>query len=84
MRVEAPILKLTETCHVSRVMCCVLHITCHLSLTSTATATDPPPANLPIMHSRLVRKDPRTQKLFKTQKIIETSKNQKCLDARQY
>ena len=38
-------------CHVLRVVCCV-------SLTPTATVTDPPPANSP---SRLVRKDPKTQ-----------------------
>ena len=26
------------------------HVTCHLSLTPTATARDPPPANSPIMN----------------------------------
>ena len=33
------------------------YLTCHLSLTITATATDPPPANSPTMHSRLVCKE---------------------------
>ena len=54
------------TCHVSCVMCRVSHVvcqpspvTCHLSLTLTATASDPSPAKSPIIHSRLVRKDPR-------------------------
>ena len=31
------------TCHVSRDMCCMPRITCPLSLTPTARATDPPP-----------------------------------------
>ena len=34
-------------------------VTCHMSLTQTATATDPPPANSPTMHIRMVRKDPQ-------------------------
>ena len=61
-------------CRVSRVMCHVSRVTCHLSLTPTATATDPFPANSPIMHSRLVRK--KTQK-FQKQKNIKTAKAQK-------
>ena len=53
----------------------VLLGTCHLSLTPTATATNPPPANSPIiMHSRLVCKDPKTRNNFKRQK---SSKRQK-------
>ena len=31
--------------------------------TATATATDPPPANSPILHSKLVSKDPRRKKI---------------------
>ena len=46
------------TCHVSREPYHVNRVTCHLSLTPTATATDPPHANFPFMHSRLVSKDP--------------------------
>ena len=49
-------------------------VTCLLSLKLTATATDPPTANSPIMHSRLVCKDPKTRKNFKTLNIIETAK----------
>ena len=69
-------------CHMSSVMCRVAYVTCpvsrvtcHLSL--TPTATDPSPANSPIMHSMLVRKDPKTQKHFNTQKNCETTKKQK-------
>ena len=41
------------TCHVSDVMCRVSPVKCHLS-NVTATATDPPPAIFPTMHSRMV------------------------------
>ena len=65
-------------------MCRVLHVayrlspvTCHLSLTPTATATYLASANSPTMHSRLVRKDPRTQTNFKTRKIIKKAKQHK-------
>ena len=59
----------------SGVACCVLRVTCHLSITPTATATDPPHANSPIMHSRLVAKTPpkknaNYKKLSKRQKKI--------------
>ena len=60
--------------HVSRVTCHMLHVTCHLSLTQTATAIDPPPAFSPTVHNRLRWKDPKTQKYFKTQKIAERKK----------
>ena len=51
------------TCCMScvRCMCQVSRVACHLSLTQTATATDHPPVNFPIMQSRLVCKDPQTQ-----------------------
>ena len=68
-------------CQVSNVMCYVSDVNCHMSLTPTATATNPPPANSPIMHSRLVRKDPKIGTNFKRQKIIETTKTQKWLYA---
>ena len=58
------------TCHLSGVMCQVSRVTCHLSLTPTATATDPP-ANSPIMHSRLVCEDPN---ILIRQKIFEMAK----------
>ena len=48
-------------CHVSHFPVHLLHVNCHLSLTPTATATDPPPANSPTMHSWLVFKDPKYQ-----------------------
>ena len=50
------------TCCVSPVICHLSPVTCHLSLTPTVTATDPLPANSFIMHSRLARKDPKTQR----------------------
>ena len=46
--------------NVLRFTCRVSPVTCHFSLTPTATATDPPTANFPIMHSRLVCKEPQT------------------------
>ena len=70
------------TCHLSRVMCQVsqvlchmLRVTCHFSLTPTATATDPPAANSPTMHSRLVCKHQTNQKNSKRKKSSELSKN---------
>ena len=47
-------------CHMSHVMCCMSPVICHLSLTATVTATDPPSTNSPIMHNRLVCKDLKT------------------------
>ena len=41
-----------------------------VSLSTKATATTPPPANSPNIHTMLVRDDPNV--LFKTQKINET------------
>ena len=38
-------------CRVSSVACCMSHFTCHMSLTPTATATAPTPANTTTMHS---------------------------------
>ena len=35
----------------SPVICHVLPVTCHLSITLTATATDPPPANTPSLYT---------------------------------
>ena len=49
---------------------------CRLSLTPTAIATDPPLANSPTMHSRLVRKDPKHKKMW-THKDHWNSKNPK-------
>ena len=42
------------TCHMSYVICQMSHFTCHMSLTPTATAMDPPLANSPTMHCRIV------------------------------
>ena len=41
----------------SCVPCYVSPVTCHMSPTPRATATDPPPANFPTLHSRLVHQD---------------------------
>ena len=41
-------------CQVTGVRCQVSPVTCHKSLTPTATAMDPPPANSPTMHSRIL------------------------------
>ena len=75
-------------CQVSHVMCHVPHITCHMSpvtstchmsLTPTATATDPPSANSSTLRRRLVRKDtwisiyffpPRSFSLFLSKQIL--------------
>ena len=58
-------------CHVSDVTCHMSHIACHMSL--TPTATHPPPAYSPTMHSRLADKDLKTQQI-KLLKIIKTAK----------
>ena len=55
------------SCHVSCAMCHISCVACHLSLTATATATNPPPANSPIIHNRLVYKIQKP-KTFKTKK----------------
>ena len=41
-------------CEVSGARCQVSHVKCHMSLTPTATATDPPPANSPTRHIRML------------------------------
>ena len=63
MRIVAPIQKYVRchvshvTCHVSCVTCHMSHVTSHMSPTKTAPAKDPPSANSPTMHSRLVHQD---------------------------
>ena len=47
------------TCDIPNVACDIWHLTCHMS--PTWTARDPPPANFPTIHSRLVQQD-RTKK----------------------
>ena len=49
-----------DMCHVLRVACCLSPVTCHLSLMPQTSATNTPPANSPIIHSRLVCKDLKT------------------------
>ena len=63
-------------CHVSRVMYHLSPVTCHLSLTPTAPATYRPPANSPMMHSRLVCKEARPRKLLNA-KNHQENKNPK-------
>ena len=60
------------TCYMSCATCHMFFVTCHLSLTPTTTATDFPPVNSPIMHSRLVCKP---HKYFKTEKLLKHQKN---------
>ena len=57
-------------CNVSSVTCHLSRVTCHISPTPTATATDPPLANYPTIHSRLVHQD-RTKKTKKYVKILK-------------
>ena len=57
-------------CLVSGVRCRMWRINCHLSIMPTVTATDPPPANSPIMHSRLVPKDPKKNQRKKGRRKI--------------
>ena len=59
----------------SPVICCMSPVTCHLSLTPTVTAIDPPLANSPTMHSRLVCKYPKTQKIISKRKEITKQQN---------
>ena len=54
-------------------MCLVSPATCHLLLAPTAIATDPPPTNSPIVHSRLVAKL-NNLIWFQMQKITKTKK----------
>ena len=54
-------------CHISGATCHKSCVTCHLSL--TPIATNPQPANSPTMHSRLVQKDPKTQKYSKCKQL---------------
>ena len=61
----------------SCVMCHMSRVTCYLLETLTATATYHPPANSPIMHSRLVCTDQKHKKL-QNPKI--SSKQQKKIE----
>ena len=63
------------------VKCLLEPVTFNLSLTPTVTATDPPPANSPTMHSTvgwfpIIPKPPKNSKM---QKISETGKEKKAL-----
>ena len=55
MWIIAPI----QTKRISRVTCDMSPVTYHTSL--KLTATDPPPANSPTIHNRMVRKDQKTK-----------------------
>ena len=55
-------------CLMTHVACHLLSVTCHMSLTLTAKATYPPPANSPIMHCRLFHKDPK--KIIKPKNVM--------------
>ena len=66
-------------CHVSCscVTCCVSPVTCHLSLMRTSTATDPPPANSPTMHSTLFAKTQKPRINIQNPKYNQNVKNTK-------
>ena len=49
------------TCHLSPDACHLSPVTCHMSLTTTAIATDPPPANFPTNYCKLVRGDQKSK-----------------------
>ena len=61
---------------VSYVTCHVPHVMCHLSLTPTASATNPLPANSPTLNSMLVLKVLK-KKRQKKEKTNGIGKNQK-------
>ena len=64
-------------CHMLRVMCRVSHVTCNLSLRLTATTTDHPTANSPIVHSMLFAKDKKKIKLnSKRKKSLKQQKQE--------
>ena len=67
-------------CYLSLVTCCMLPVACHMSLTPTATATDPPHANSSTLHSRMVCKDPQ-KNLFSAGQF-RTISEQKLLNLR--
>ena len=66
------------TCHMSHVTWQMSPVACHLSITPTVTATDPPPAYSPTMHSRLILKDLKIiKKIQNTKKSQNGNKNKK-------
>ena len=72
------------TCNVSCTMyhgipvaCRRSPVICHLSLMPKATATDPPPANSPTMHSRMVGKDQKNQNKTQSKQKREEKKHAK-------
>ena len=54
-------------------MCHMSRAACHLSLTPTAPTTDPPPANYPVIHSKLVCKDQKTERYTLCPKVSRYS-----------
>ena len=76
VRIVALIPKRTETDRKGPKMCPISPVTCHLSLTPTATATEHFAANSPIMHCRLICKEHK-KKL--TQKTLKKNRQTKTL-----
>ena len=68
--------QLTHNCYYFLVQIFLSH-TCHLSLRLTATAKDPPHANSPIMHSRLVCKNQKNITNLNRKKNHRNNKNPK-------
>ena len=60
VQIVAPIQKKSYVrCHMSHVRWHMSRVTCRMSLTPKAKALDPPPANSPTIHIRMVHKDPQ-------------------------
>ena len=66
--------------HASSVTGHMSPVTCKLSLIPAAKASDPTPANSPSMHSRLVRKDQKTEKMSKRKKSLKQQKHSDISD----
>ena len=62
------------TCHVSPVTCNMSQFICHISLTPTAIATDPLPANFVTRNSRVFREYQKTRKIIKKKYIYKYKK----------
>ena len=64
-------------CHVSSVICIMLHVTCSLPPVTNASSHShsPPPANSPTIHNRLVCEDPKAKN-----QLLKQKKNPKILN----
>ena len=60
------------------------YVTCHLSFTTTARDTHPPPAYSPTMHKRVVCEEPKLKEFLKFLKVIAEHGKRSCLPKTQY